>query len=334
MAGDLGRSGARRGILARGDARRTPACSCGTRLRQNLDLASAVREHGSSVQLDPVLTELIAQNLMELAELEGRRLRAAPSRPAWKALQLVSMVGWAFAAVLAARSTGGLPHNAGGLVVFAIAVDVPLLFLAIVGLDLVRRRRRRVKPEPVPRRSPSPSETRDLAEELATTLSLGRRDALNSVWPSAPTSGRAGASAARPFPRSSGRPVLPAGRLRRRLSRAASRGRIVRDRGARGGPGGHRVLPQQPGHDRLPPAQVGVTEVGDGLRLAVAVTSSRQVVGGPAEASDGLVDPGPAGGARCRGCATSPPALPVAQLLQLRQTRGAGLPEHGRMSPS
>jgi hypothetical protein len=151
------------------------------RLRQNLDLASAVREHGSSVELDPVLTELITQNLMELAELEGRRLRAAPSRPAWKALQLVSVFGWAFAAVLAARSTGGLPHNAGGLVVFAIAVDVPLLFLAIVGLDLVRRRRRRVKPGPVPEEITLAERTRDLAEELATTLSLGRRDALNSV---------------------------------------------------------------------------------------------------------------------------------------------------------
>ena len=151
------------------------------RLRQNLDLASAVREHGSSVQLDPVLTELIAQNLTELAHLEGRRLRAAPSRPAWKALQLASVAGWAFAAVLAARSTGGLPHNAGALVVFAVAVDVPVLFLAMVGLDLVRRRRRTAQPEPVPPEVTLAERTRDLAEELATTLSLGRRDALNSV---------------------------------------------------------------------------------------------------------------------------------------------------------
>jgi hypothetical protein len=150
-------------------------------LRQNLDLASAVREHGSSVQLDPVLTELIAQNLTELAQLEGRRLRAAPSRPAWKALQLLSVVGWGFAAVRAALSTAGLPHNAGALVVFAVAVDVPLLFLAVVGLDLVRRRRRTVRPEPVPREDTLAEQTRDLAEELATTLSLGRRDVLKSV---------------------------------------------------------------------------------------------------------------------------------------------------------
>ena len=151
------------------------------RLRQNLDLASAVREHGSSAELDPVLTELITDNLIELAHLEERRLRAAPTTAAWKALQVVSVIGWAFAAVLAARSTGGLPHNAGGLVVFAIAVDVPLLFLAIVGLELVRRRRHRVKPGPVPEEITLAERTRDLAEELATTLSLGRRDALNSV---------------------------------------------------------------------------------------------------------------------------------------------------------
>jgi hypothetical protein len=151
-----------------------------TRLRRNLDLASAVREHGSSVELDPVLTELIAQNLTELAQLERRRLRAAPSRPGWKAVQLASVVGWAFAAVLAARSTAGLAHNAGGLVVFAVAVDVPLMFLAIVGLDLVRRRRRRVRPGPVPLETTLVDMAEDLAEELTETLPLGRRDALQA----------------------------------------------------------------------------------------------------------------------------------------------------------
>jgi hypothetical protein len=167
-----------------------------TRLRQNLDLASAVREHGPSVELDPVLSELIAQNLAELAQLEGRRLRAAPSSLAWKAVQLVSVVGWAFAAVLAVMSTGGLPHNAVGLVIFALAVDLPLLLLAIVGLDMVRRRSRRVGPRriengsaqgagpgPVPREVTLAEQTRDLAEELAPTLPLGRRDQRSDLGP-------------------------------------------------------------------------------------------------------------------------------------------------------
>jgi hypothetical protein len=151
------------------------------RLRQNLDLASAVREHGSSVELDPVLTELITDNLIELAQLEGRRLRAAPTTLAWKALQVVSVIGWAFAAVLAVRSTAGLAHNVGGLIVFALAVDVPLLFLAIVGRDLVRRRVRRGRPVPVPKEITLAEQTHDLAEELATTLALGRRETLRAV---------------------------------------------------------------------------------------------------------------------------------------------------------
>jgi hypothetical protein len=152
------------------------------RLRQNLDLASAVREHGSSAELDPVLTELITDNLIELAQLEERRLRAAPTTAAWKAIQVVSVIGWAFAAVLAVRSTAGLAHNVGGLIVFALAVDVPLLFLAIVGRDLVRRRLRRGRrPEPVPKEVTLAEQTHDLAEELATTLALGRRETLRAV---------------------------------------------------------------------------------------------------------------------------------------------------------
>ena len=151
------------------------------RLRQNLDLASAVRDHGPPVELDPVLTELITQNLTELARLEGRRLRTAPSSLAWKVVQLVSVVGWVGAAVLAGMRTDELPRNSAGLVIFAVAVDIPLLCLAVVGRDLVRRRFRRVRPGPVRREITLAEQTRDLADELATTLPLPRRDALQAV---------------------------------------------------------------------------------------------------------------------------------------------------------
>jgi hypothetical protein len=157
MAGVVGRGRARGGASARGD-RSLRRWRIRARLRQNLDLASAVREHGSSAELDPVLTELITDNLIELAPTGGAPAAGRPDHAAWKAIQVVSVIGWAFAAVLAVRSTAGLAHNVGGLIVFALAVDVPLLFLAIVGRDLVRRRLRRGRGRnPYRRRSRWPS---------------------------------------------------------------------------------------------------------------------------------------------------------------------------------
>jgi hypothetical protein len=151
------------------------------RLRQHLELAGAVRESGRpATDLDPVLTDLIALNLANLARLEARRLPNGPSNLAWRAVQAVSLLGWGLMAATAFDNVGSLGHGAVGLVISTAVIDAPLLGLAIVALDLTRFRANRgwareTEPTVVLER------THDLAAELVPTLPLGSRNTLDEL---------------------------------------------------------------------------------------------------------------------------------------------------------
>jgi hypothetical protein len=149
-------------------------------LRRNLDLAGAVRRSGQPVdRLDPVLAELIAQNLVDLAWLQTRPAPAG-GRPGqgWRAIQVLSILGWAAAAITAISVVGAIPTSPAGLVISTITIDAPLWCLLAVISELVRRPPTRAGenlPETLAER------THDLAAELVPTLPLGHRNTLEEV---------------------------------------------------------------------------------------------------------------------------------------------------------
>lgn len=151
------------------------------RLRQHLELAGAVRESGrSAADLNPVLTDLIALNLANLARLEARRLPSGRSNFFWRSLQAVSLVGWGLATATAVGSVGGLSRDAVGLVISTAVIDAPLLGFAIVALDLTRFRLSRGWAQET-ETTLVLERTHDLAAELVPTLPLGPRNTFDEL---------------------------------------------------------------------------------------------------------------------------------------------------------
>jgi hypothetical protein len=152
------------------------------RLRQNLELAGAVRESGHpAADLDPVLTDLIAVNLANLARLEARRLPNRPSHLAWRAVQAISVVGWALATAAAITNLTSIRHDAVGLIISTTVVDAPLLCLAAIARDLTRARRPRGWAAAMAADETLEERTHDLAAELVPTLRLGTRNTLDEL---------------------------------------------------------------------------------------------------------------------------------------------------------
>jgi hypothetical protein len=152
------------------------------RLRQNLELAGAVRESGQpATELDPVLTDLIAVNLANLARLEARRLPTRPPHWLWRIVQAVSVAGWALATAVAVTKLPLLGQDAVGLVVSTAVVDAPLLCLAIVARDLTRARRPGGWAAAMVAQESLEERTHDLAAELVPTLQLGKRTTLDEL---------------------------------------------------------------------------------------------------------------------------------------------------------
>jgi hypothetical protein len=152
------------------------------RLRQNLELAGAVRESGQpAADLDPVLTDLIAVNLANLARLEARRLPARRSPLVWRLVQAVSLVGWALAAAVAIAKLPGIRQDPIGLVISSAVVDAPLLCLAVITRDLTRARLPRGWAAALAAEETLDERTHDLAAELVPTLPLGRRNTLDEL---------------------------------------------------------------------------------------------------------------------------------------------------------
>jgi hypothetical protein len=152
------------------------------RLRQNLELAGAVRESGQPpTELDPVLTDLIAVNLANLARLEARRLPTPPPHPLWRIVQAASIAGWALATAVAAATLPLLRQDAVGLVISTAVIDAPLLCLAIVARDLTRARRPAGWAAALVAEGNLDERTHDLAAELVPTLPLGKRNTLDEL---------------------------------------------------------------------------------------------------------------------------------------------------------
>jgi hypothetical protein len=163
------------------------------RLRLNLELAGAVREVGhSAVELDPVLTDLIAANLANLAKLERLRLRRGPAKRIWKLVELVAIAGWALAAAAAVTHVGQVPRTGIGLLVSTVVIVAPVLAACSLALDLFRERPSRpadevlektrdLAEEIVPALPLDKDVTDDLASELIPTIPLGRRSTLGEV---------------------------------------------------------------------------------------------------------------------------------------------------------
>jgi len=163
------------------------------RLRLNLELAGAVREVGhSAVGLDPVLTDLIAANLANLAKLERRRLRPGPATRTSKLVEGVAIAGWALAAAAAVTHADRIPHTGIGLLVSTVVIVAPVLAVCGLALDLFRERPSRpadevlektrdLAEEIVPALPLDKDVTDDLASELIPTIPLGRRSTIGEV---------------------------------------------------------------------------------------------------------------------------------------------------------